>query len=152
MTHTLGKRPHTFTTVLETPDRSLRSAKTGVSGVVRSFRCWLRWCLTGLGWVIQMACPETGPEIGRSLRTWVRPESPVLLVKKCAGSVRWSVRRLVRRLSGDFGRTGVSSVGSPESPVLLVKKWAGSVRWPVRRLVRRLAGVSGPVYRPDSPV
>ena len=68
MTHTLGKRPHTFATILETPDRSLRSAKTGVSGVVRSFRFWLRWCLPGHGWDILTRGPEAAPE--------VTPESP----------------------------------------------------------------------------
>src|SRR3954470_8117838 len=102
----LGKIPHSFDTFLETPDQSLRSAKTGVSGVVWSFRTYLRWGLQDQGWDILTrglkAAPEDTPESPDFVQTGVsgagRPEYPVLLVQVCSGSFRWAVRRLVRRL------------------------------------------------------
>src|SRR3954463_9052609 len=95
-TQTLRKRPHSFATILETPDRSLRSAKTGVSGVVRSFRFWLRWCLPESGWDILTRGPEAAPEVTPESPDFVqtrvsgvgRPESPVLLGENWFGSVR----------------------------------------------------------------
>src|SRR3954471_23297878 len=107
ITLTLGKRPHSYATVLETPDRSLRSAKTGVSGVVRSFRFWLRWCLPGSGWDILTRGPEPALEVTPESPDFVqsgvsgveRPGSPVLLGQKWSGLVRRAVRRLVWRLA-----------------------------------------------------
>src|SRR3954466_4563894 len=85
-TLTLGKRPHSYATVLETP---------------------------GSGWDILSGGPEPTPEVTPESPDFVqsgvsgvgRPESPVLLGQDWSGSVRWEVRRLVRRLVGVSGLT-----------------------------------------------
>src|SRR3954465_13041582 len=94
-TLTLGKRPHSCGTVLETPDRNLRSVKTGVSGVVRSFRFWLRWCLPGSGSDILTRGPEAAPEVTPESPDWVLEDRSL---RCCWGSLAW-----------------VSQKGSPEA-------------------------------------